>query len=376
MVVLSVGMEPPAQAALVAKRLGIALNAYGFCETDKFSPLETNRPGVYVCGAFQSPKEIAESIMDASGAAAEVMRLLSTKIDRAPHSREHPFLARNGEFPPEREVSDEPPRVGVFVCACGDAISRVVNTDALTAFAEKLPAVTHAEQMTYLCLPEGQARMRRSIEERGVNRVVVAACSHRTHESFFQRTVREVRLNPYLLEMANIREHCAWAHRRDPEGATRKAKEMVRLAVSRAARLAPVRKESLQPIPRALVIGGGVAGMTAALAVADSGYEVVLVERSEMLGGNLNNLYFTAEGGNPQRLLRDLVNRVVGHDRIRIFTRSEVIEHRGHVGAFRSVLATRVKGAAAPARSVIEHGVTIVATGGQEQRSGEYLLGV
>ncbi len=375
LVVLSVGMEPPAQAALVAKRLGIALNAYGFCETDKFSPLETNRPGVYVCGAFQSPKEIAESIIDASGAAAEVMRLLSTKLNRAPHSREHPFLARNGEFPPERDVSGEPPRVGVFVCACGDTISRVVNTDALTAYAEGLPAVTHAEQVAYLCLPEGQARLRHAIEARNLNRVVVAACSHRTHESLFQRTIREARLNPYLLEMANIREHCAWAHRHDPAGATRKAKEMVRFAVSRSTRLAPVYKESLQPTPRALVIGGGVAGMTAALAVADSGYEVVLVERSEVLGGNLNNLYFTAEGGNPQRLLRDLVNRVVGHDRIRVFTRSEVVEHRGHVGAFRSVLATHVKGMDAPARSIIEHGVTIVATGGQERRGGEYWLG-
>jgi len=375
LVVLSVGMEPPAQAAAVAKRLGIHLNAYGFCETDKFAPLETNRSGVFVCGAFQSPKEIAESLIDASGAAAETMRLLSTKIGSAAHSREYPFIASNGEFPPERDVSQVAPRTGVFVCTCGDTISQVVNTDALTAFAEKLPDVVHAEQVSYLCLSEGQARLRRAIEGRGVNRVVVAACSHRTHESLFQRVAREAALNPNLLEMANIREHCAWAHRHDPDGATRKAKELVRFAVARAAQLAPVYKQAIQPTPHALVIGGGVSGMTAALAIAECGYSVYLVDRADVLGGNLNNVYFTAEGGNPQRLMRDLMNRIIGHDRIRVFTRSEVIEHHGHAGAFRSVIATRVKGAAAPLQTTLEHGVTIVATGGQEARGGEYRLG-
>ncbi len=375
MVVLAVGMEPPAQAAALAKRLGVALNAYGFCETDKFAPLQTNRPGVYVCGAFQSPKEIAESLIDASGAATEAMRLLSTKIGNAPRSREYPFMARNGEFSPERDLSNESSRTGVFVCNCGDAISQVVNTDALTAYAEKLPGVVHAEQASYLCLPEGQARLRRAIEERGVNRVVVAACSHRTHESLFQRTVREAALNPNLLEMANIREHCAWAHRHDPDGATRKAEELVRVATARAAKLAPIYKDRVMPTQRALVIGGGVSGMTAALSIADCGYSVYLVERADALGGNLSNIYFTAEGGNPQRLLRDLVNRVVGHDRIRVFTRSEIAEHAGHVGAFRSVITTRVKGIAEPPETDIEHGVTIVATGGQEHRGAEYLLG-
>ena len=375
LVVLSVGMEPPAQATTVAKRLGIHLNAYGFCETDTFAPLQTNRPGVFVCGAFQSPKEIAESIIDASGAATEAMRLLSTKIGNAPHSREYPFIARNGEFPPERDVTHEPPRTAVFVCSCGDAISQIVNTDTLTAFAETLPNVVHVEQTSYLCLPEGQARLQHAIERHNANRVVVAACSHRTHESLFQRVVRQAALNPNLFEMANIREQCAWAHRHDPAGATRKAEELVRMAVARAAKLAPVYKVQLKPTPRALVIGGGVAGMTAALAIADAGYEVALVERNETLGGHLNNLYFTAEGGNPQRLMRDLINRTVGHDRIRVYTRSQIVEHRGSVGAFRSVIATQVRGSATPVHATLEHGVTIVATGGKENRGTQYLLG-
>jgi heterodisulfide reductase subunit A len=375
MVILSVGMEPPAQVAAIAKGLGINLNSFGFCETDKFAPLQTNRSGVFVCGAFQSPKEMSETLIDASGAAAEAMRLLSTKIGQAPHSREYPFMARDGEFPPERDVSQDPPRVGVFVCSCGDAISRTVNTDALANYADKLPGVVRAKEISYLCLPEGQTRLKNAVEVEGVNRLVVAACSHRTHESLFQRTVREVGLNPYLLEMTNIREQCAWAHRHDPQGATRKAKELVRTSVARAAKLTPAHKESLQPTSRALVIGGGVAGMTAALAIADSGYSVCLVERNDQLGGNLNNMYFTAEGGNPQRLMRDLVNRVIGHDRIRVFTHSEVVEHRGHVGAFRSTVATRIKSMADAMKTEIEHGVTVVATGAQEHRGDEYGLG-
>ncbi|MBI5033567.1 MAG: CoB--CoM heterodisulfide reductase iron-sulfur subunit A family protein [Chloroflexi bacterium] len=375
LVVLSVGMEPPAQATAIAKRLGIHLNAYGFCETDKFAPLQTNRSGVFVCGAFQSPKEIAESIIDASGAATEVMRLLSHKIGNAPHSRQYPFLARNGEFPPERDVANEPARTAVFVCSCGDAISQVVNTDALTAYAEKLPNVVYAAQVSYLCMAEGQARLRHAIEERGANRVVVAACSHRTHESLFQRVVREAALNPNLIEMANIREHCAWAHRKNPSGATRKAEELVRMAAARATKLVPVYKEGIVPTSRALIIGGGVSGMSAALAIADTGYQVTLVERNETLGGNLNNLYFTAEGGNPQRLMRDLINRVVGHNRIQVFLRSQVVKHQGSVGRFQSVISTHVKGATRPVNTPVEHGVTIVATGGQEHHGEHYLLG-
>jgi heterodisulfide reductase subunit A-like polyferredoxin len=245
----------------------------------------------------------------------------------------------------------------------------------LTVYAEKLPNVIGAQQVSYMCLPEGQARLRHVVQAHGANRVVVAACSHRTHESLFQRVVREAGLNANLVEMTNIREHCAWAHRHDPAGATRKAEELVRMSVARATQLAPVYKQGIVPTPRALVIGGGVSGMTAALAIADTGSHVTLIERAEQLGGNLNNLYFTAEGGNPQRLMRDLINRIVGHDRIQVYTRSQVVEHRGSVGAFQSIIATEVKGLPTPTRATVEHGVTIVATGGQEHRGDEYHLG-
>jgi heterodisulfide reductase subunit A len=372
MVVLSVGALPPRGSRDLADLLGIELNPYGFCATDKFAPLETSRPGIYVCGAFSSPKEIAETILDAAGAAGDVMRLLSGEVGTLAYGREYPFLSRGGvttPLPPERDVAGEEPRIGVFICRCYPSIAGVVDTDALADFAAGLPGVVHVETTDYACLDKGQDQFRRMIEEHGLNRVAVAACSHRTHEPLFQRIVRQTGLNPYLLEMANIREHCAWPHVDDPVGATRAAKELVRLAVARVRLAEAVHKQAIEPVRRAMVIGGGVAGMTAALNIADAGHDVTLVEREAGLGGNLQHIYYLAEGDNPQRLLRDLINRVMGHRRIDILTRSEVITHEGSVGAFRSTIRTAL------GEVETEHGATIIATGGQEWRGDVYLLG-
>jgi len=367
MVVLSVGALPPKGSRDLADLLGIELNPYGFCATDKFSPLVTSRPGIYVCGTFASPKEIAETILDAAGAAGDVMRLLSDQLGAKAYGRAYPFLS--GPLPPERPMAIEEPQIGVFICRCYPSIAAVVDTDAVAEFVADLPDVVHVETVDYACLEEGQKRIRWAIEDRNLNRVVVAACSHRTHESLFQYIVRETGLNPYLLEMTNIREHCAWPHVDDPPGATRAAKEMVRLAVARARLAEPVRKQAITPVQRALVIGGGISGMTAALSIADAGYDVTLVEREQGLGGNLQHIYYVAEGDNPQRLLRDSVNRMLGHRRIDLLTDAEVIAHEGSLGAFRSTVRT-------PEGEIeVEHGVTIVATGGQEWRGDVFLLG-
>ena len=241
----------------MARSLGFDLNAYGFCETDKFNPLETSQPGIYVCGAFATPKEIAETIIDAAGAAGDVMRQFHDHLGGLPVTREHPFLSR-GDLPPERDVSGEPPRVGVFVCRCHPSIDGVVDVDAVLAQARGYPNVAYVSDIGYGCFPEGLAMLKSIIAEHELNRVVVAACSHRTHESLFQRAVREAGLNAYLLEMINIREHCAWVHPHEPDKATRKAKELVRMGVARASVLEPIHKQIVQPSQRALVIGGGV----------------------------------------------------------------------------------------------------------------------
>ena len=366
MVVLAAGLQPPDSAGQLARLLNIKLNDHGFCETDKFTPLQTTRPGVFVCGAFSSPKEIAETIVDASGAAAEVMRLLNDQLSAYPYTREWPFLTTN-DLPPERDVNGEPPRVGVFACACGSTISKSIDLTALTRQAARWPGVALAEVVDFACFPETLEHIQNRIREANLNRVVVAACSNRTHEPLFQRAVRLAGLNPYLLELVNLRDQCSSVHTKQNHLANRKAQELVRVAVGRAFAAQPIHKQKHRCRPAALVIGGGVAGMTAALTIADSGYDVHLVERSEMLGGNLRNLYYVAEGYDPQRLLRDLVNRVRAHRRIVVHMRTEAVHHSGHIGDFRAELRTRH-----PDGSVdefqVEHGVTIVATGGRETR--------
>ncbi len=374
LVVLSLGSRPPDGARDLARVLGIDLNPYGFCETDKFNPLETSRPGIYVCGTFQSPKEIAETIIDAAGAAGDVMRLLREHLGEHPSSREYPFLWKPDGFVPERDVRGEPPRVGVFLCRCTPTLDGVIDVEDVAAWARTQPDVAHVQVVDYGCFDAGQDAIRAAIQEHSLNRVVVGACSHRTHEPLFQKVTRQAGLNPYLMEMVNLREHCAWVHVDDPAGATRKAKAMLTTALARVRLAEPVYKEAVVPEPRALVIGGGVSGMTAALTIADAGYEVVLVEREPELGGNLRYVYYVAEGEDPQRLLRDLVNRVVGHERIRVLTRTEVVSHTGRVGEYRSVLRTTTR-TGETVETEVRHGVTIVATGGREWRGSVYMYG-
>ncbi len=399
MVVLSTGVEPPASSSGLAQMLEIDLNPYGFCETDKFQPLQTSKPGIYVAGAFQSPKEIAETILDAAGAAGEVMRIHHDALGGAAASWEYPFIGEVEDLPPERDVGDEPARIGVFACGCGPAISLILDMDDIREYSESLPDTVHATTLPLACFPEGVAQIEADIVEHGLNRVVVAACSQRTHEALFQKTVRSVGLNPYLLEMANIREQCAWVHNRNPRQATRKAKELIRVSALRVARMEPLRRLLIQPYPRALVLGGGLSGMTAALTIADSGLDVTLVESTDRLGGNLNYIYYLAEGVfpqrllqgtsaarlgairssaigslSPQRLLRDLIHRVLGHHRIDVLTRSEMQEMSGSIGRYHSLVQTLQPDGSIDVVEV-EHGAVVVATGGREGTTSGYLYG-
>ena len=360
MVVLSVGVEPPLSTRQVAEILGIDLNQYGFCWTDKFGPLQTSRPGIYVCGSFASPKEIAETLYEASGAAAEAMLLLKDKLGS---------VDLEEKFPPERDVSNEEPRIGVFLCQCGGEISQTIDLEAVAQKAKTLPKVVHVQQVDLACFPGGQEQISRAITEHSLNRVVVAACSQRTHEPLFQKVLRRASLNPYYLELVNIREHSAWPHLYDRAGATRKATEAIRVGVARAARLQALQKYSVKPVKKAMVLGGGLAGMVAALTIADAGFPVYLVEKTDRLGGYLQKIRFTAEGKDLRYLLWDLTNRVESHPLITVFKEAELLRHYGHVGDFHSLIRTKYKDLE------LEHGVTIVATGARMYSGREYLKG-
>jgi heterodisulfide reductase subunit A len=367
MVVLSVGSEPPAQSKQLAEMLDIELNEYGFCKTEKFEPVDTTRPGVYVAGAFAMPKEITESVIDASGAVAQAIQLLSG----TQHSLEEAVV-----YPIERDVSGEEPRVGVFTCLCGGEISDVIDLPDVLAYVRTLPNVVYAGSVSLGCQEEGQAEIKRMIREKGINRLVIGACTARTHEALFQDLLRRVRLNPYLMELISLRESCSWVHYDDPVGATRKAKELLRFGVARVRQLKPIQKMEIDYNRRALVLGGGVAGLTAALTIAEQGYDVFVVEKEKKLGGNVRNLHYTAEGDNPHQMMRNLIKRVESHERIAVYKGTELIRFRGTKGNFVSTLRGIPSNGNGQAEEwQVSHGVTIVATGANEFHGAVYLLG-
>jgi heterodisulfide reductase subunit A len=360
MVVLSVGFSPGKDAIELAQRLGIRTDKFGFSEAGAFNQVRTNREGVYVCGVAQAPKDIPESVIQASGAAAEAMALLSEARDT---------LTALDTGPSELSVVAEEPRIGVFVCHCGHNIASVVDVEAVAAYARSLPHVVYADHTLFACSSDAQRTMGEIIRDHGLNRVVVASCSPRTHEGLFQDTIQRAGLNKYLMEMANIRDQCSWVHAGDPAKATEKAKDLVRMSIARSALLEPLHEIASDVVQRGLVIGGGAAGMEAALNLARQGFETVLVEKSGMLGGNALELRRSPQGGSVRQYLEETVRSVTSHPLIRVLLNSEVKDSTGHVGKFKSL----IKGP--DGEAWIEHGITIVATGGEEYSPVEYFHG-
>ena len=362
--VLSVGLGARRDADQLADRVNVALDKHGFYWTGHLRPLNSSREGVFVCGAASGPKDIPESVMSASASAAQAAALLELRPQR---------LDAEEGLPVEKNVLGDRPRVGVFVCHCGINIAGVVDVEAVTEAALRLPNVEHAEHLMYCCSQDCLDTIKEKVKEHDLNRVVVAACTPRTHEPLFRETLRQAGLNEYLFEMANIRDQCSWAHMQEPEAATRKAAELVTMAAAKARELDPLQRLSVGITPRALVVGGGLAGMTAALALADAGCEAAIVEKDNELGGNARNLHYTLEGGDPQGLLRRTIRRAKEHRRITIYTRAEIQDIAGYVGNFHTSL--HVPGNGQEEFVEIPHGVVIVATGAREHVASEYLFG-
>lgn len=360
MVVLSVGLCPPKNARTVAEKFGIELNEHIFCKTNPFVPVETNRKGIFVSGAFSGPIDIPESVFGGSGAASRCGEILDYRRGK---------LTVERIYPEEKDVKEEEPRVGVFVCYCGANIGRVVNVPSVVDYAYKLPYVVYAVDQLFSCSTESTKQIMEAIKEHNLNRVVVAACTPRTHEPTFRDSLREGGLNQYYFEFANIREHCSWVHSREKEEATEKSKELLRMSLARALRLEALEEFELPVDKRVLVIGGGIAGMTCALSIASQGFDVYLIEKERELGGIARRLYFTIEGMDVQAYLKDLIKKVFREPRIHVFLNAKILSATGYVGNF----VTKIDSD----RGIFEikHGATVIATGAEELRPSEYLYG-
>jgi heterodisulfide reductase subunit A len=364
LVVLPTGLEPSDGSFSLARATGVRLNTYGFCKTSLFSPLSTNREGIFIAGGFREPVALPDSVVQASGAAACASELLSTA--RGTRISEK-------EFPEEFSANVDGLRIGVFVCHCGKNIGGVVDVPEVRKYTAELPDVVMCTENLYSCSEDAQSIITGAIVREKLNRVVIAACTPRTHEPLFQQTIREAGLNRCLIEMVNIRDQCSWVHSQEKEEATKKAKDLIRMAVAKARLIQPLDEPIIDVIPRGLVIGGGLAGMTAALSIADQGFECYLVEKKAALGGNLLNIHYTLRGEDSQAYLRQIIERINQHEHIKVYTNAEVQSVDGFVGNFRTILSISQGGERETVE--LEHGILILATGAKAFPTTEYLYG-
>jgi len=359
-VVLSVGMQPDQTAVETAEKMGIELNKSNFVQTDDFSPVSTSRPGIYVSGVIQGCKDIPQSVVEASAAACNAGIALSDSRGT---------LVKEKVFPEEKDISDQEVRIGVFVCNCGSNIGGIADVPSIAEYAKTLPHVVYVEENQFTCSQDTQENIARVIRENDLNRVVVAACTPRTHEPLFQETIRDSGLNPYLFEMANIRNQCTWVHSKEPEMATHKAKDLVRMAIARAGLLKPLQRPSIAVNNKALVIGGGVTGLTTALSLADQGFPTSLIEQSERLGGNASNLLKTWQGSDIAGNVQQMIQRAENHPNLDVYTKATIQDSSGFVGNFSTTISSN------GSEKTLDHGAVIIAVGADEHKPNEYLYG-
>jgi len=357
-VVLSVGFRVSEKALDLAEKMGIELDQYQHALTSSFEPVQTSKPGIFACGTFEGPKDIPQSVMESSASAAAAASTLAELRGT---------LTKTKEIPQEIDVKGEPPRIGVFVCCCGTNIAGFLDVSNVVEYAKTLPGVVFAEENLFSCSQDTQEKISQVIKEQRLNRIVVAACTPRTHEVLFQETVLNAGINKYLFEMANIRNQCSWVHSVDREPATEKAKDLVRMAVSRVSLLEPLYGPTIPVIQSGLVVGGGISGLAAAKNLSEQGYQISLIEKSTRLGGQALNLHETWQGEDVQEKLRQLISDVESDKNITIMTNTEIKNVEGFVGNFKSTVEAEGK------EQTIDHGIAIIATGASELKPDQYL---
>ena len=359
-VVLSVGLAVSPEGIELAKRLGVDMEHYNFASTNSFAPVESSKPGIYVCGSFEAPKDIPSSVVDSSAAAGVV----GSRLAEARWT-----LTKTKDIPKELDVRGEPPRIGVFVCRCGTNIAGIVDVPDVVEFAKNLPGVAYVEENMFSCSQDTQENMTEVVKKHQLNRIVVAACTPKTHEPLFQETLINAGINKYLFEMANIRNQCSWVHKNDPDAATEKSKNMLRMAVSKAALLEPLTESPMEVTQAALIVGGGVAGMAAAKNMSEQGYRTFLIEKTDALGGQARHLHETWRGEDIQQHLAGLIEGIQSDSNIEIFMNSQIEQVDGFVGNFKTTVQNSGKS------TILEHGVTIIASGASELMPDQFLYG-
>ncbi len=357
-VVLSVGFTPPQTIQDLAQRIGLQLNRQGFCQTDEFNPAQTSIKGIFVGGAFRNPKDIPETVVEGSSAAAMAASFLSP----------YPMPSAK-EYPVEGALVDEIPKIGVFICHCGETLKRSLSISDLIDEAKLLREVAHVEEVGLACFPEDLDLIKRRLGEYGLNRLVIAGCSHREIRKAMEEMAKGMGFNPFLIEYANIREQCAFVHEGHLDLATEKAKVLIRMAVERSRRAQPIRKGKEKVEKKGLVVGGGLSGMTGALRLAEQGYEVYLVEKEKELGGNLKESFYTLRGSNPQDLLQNLVKQIENNGSIHLYFETEILGFEKKHGHFQTKIRHQNE------EKVLDHGALLLATGGKEVTPKGYHYG-
>lgn len=362
MVVLSTGFRVSESSIDLAGRLGIELNVHNFAKTDNFNPVETSKPGVYVCGVAESPKDIPETMVQASAAACMAASDLPVEIDQ---------MEDDNDFIPERDVSCEETKIGVFICGCGMEIEGTLNVDKMVEFAGRQADVAVSQAVGYGCSSESMSLIEASIKDNNLNRIVIGGCSPRTHETKFQDLLRRAGLNKYLVEIVNLRDQNTWAHMGQPERALDKAFKLLGMGITSVKMSRPLMDQTLPMNQNALVVGGGVTGMTAALQLADRKTKVYLVERDANLGGLAKSIRKTIEGDDVEPFMDQLIKKVVAHKNIQVLTKSIIVDHSGMPGRFKTGIQTGLK----MNYMQLSHGVTVFATGALANRPSVYGLG-
>jgi heterodisulfide reductase subunit A len=358
LVVLATPLVPSRGTEEMSKILDIELDNYHFFkENSYFNKAQSSKDGIFLCGFCQGPQDIPETVADASGVASQVAMLLNSVKFTQMREKEVE------EAEKEVKITDDP-RIGVMICWCGINIGKYVDVPNVAEYVRTLPNVVHCEDNLYSCSSDSQTRIKELIKEYKLNRFIVASCTPRTHESLFQETCEEAGLNKYLFEMVNIRDQCSWVHMTELEAATVKAKDLIRMNIAKARLLRPLKEESLSITPSALIIGGGISGMSAALNIANQGFKTYIVEKEDFLGGNLNflnKLYPIHE--DASKLLEETKNLVKGDKNIQVFLESEISDIKGYIGNYDISVLDSKQGV-----HDLKIGTIIVATGGQEYK--------